>query len=68
MSRLARALATLAMTVTLCAGVYPSAARAQEPAAGGIPEESSGRPLDGYLATAAMAFLALFIVAKSARR
>ena len=68
MSRLARALATLAMTVTLCAGVCPSAARAQEPAPGGIAEESSGRPLDGYLATAAMAFLALFIVAKSARR
>jgi hypothetical protein len=69
MTRLARALATLAMTVTLCAGVAPTPARAQEPAAAeGEAGEGSGRPWDGYIATAALAFLALFIVAKSARR
>jgi hypothetical protein len=31
-------------------------------------ESSSGRPLDGYLGTAVLAGLALFIVGKSARR
>jgi hypothetical protein len=70
MTGLRRALATLALTVTLCAGVAPTPTRAQEPAPaeGEAAGEGSGRPLDGYLATAAMAFLALFIVAKSARR
>jgi hypothetical protein len=37
----------------------------EPPPAGG---EASGRPLDGYLATAALAFAALFVVGKSARR
>ena len=41
---------------------WEAAAEGEEPGAG------SGRPLDGYIATAAMAFLALFIIAKSARR
>ena len=36
------------------------------PAEGG--EKSEGRPLDGYLGTACLVMLALFIVAKSARR
>jgi hypothetical protein len=31
-------------------------------------EESSGRPLDGYLATGALAFAILFAVGKTARR
>jgi hypothetical protein len=42
---------------------------AQEPdaaAEGG--EESKGRPYDGYIATTCLVALALFIVAKSARR
>ena len=68
MNRLARALATLAMALTLTAGVAPTPARAQEPAPEGEGGESSGRPLDGYLATGALAFLALFIIGKSARR
>ncbi|MGO9469194.1 MAG: hypothetical protein ACLQIB_42600 [Isosphaeraceae bacterium] len=44
-------------------------ARAQ-PAAPGEEEsaESKGRPWDGYIATGCLVFLALFIVAKSARR
>ena len=33
-----------------------------------MPGESKGRPLDGYLATITLMLLALFIVAKSARR
>jgi len=42
------------------------AARAQdeEPAGG----ESKGRPLDGYIATGMLCGLALFVVAKTARR
>jgi hypothetical protein len=45
----------------------PVRAQAQEetPDAGG---GEKGRPLDGYLATATLVFLALFIVGKSARR
>ena len=31
-------------------------------------EKGTGRPLDGYLGTAVLVFLALFIVGKSARR
>jgi hypothetical protein len=60
----------LALALPLAMCFPPSTARAQEPApaegeAGG---ESSGRPLDGYLATLCIAVLALFIVGKSARR
>jgi hypothetical protein len=40
---------------------------AQEPDAS-ADGESKGRPLDGYIGTAILVFLALFIVAKSARR
>jgi hypothetical protein len=40
-------------------------AQEEPPAAGG---ESSGRPFDGYLATAALAGFALFCIAKTARR
>ncbi len=42
------------------------AARAQEQEAGEA--ESKGRPLDGYIATGMLCGLALFIIAKSARR
>jgi hypothetical protein len=44
----------------------PSARAQEEEAAGG--GGGSGRPLDGYLATGTLCGLALFIIAKSARR
>jgi hypothetical protein len=44
------------------------AARAQDDAAGGEGGGEKGRPLDGYIATGVLCGLALFIVAKSARR
>jgi hypothetical protein len=45
----------------------PAVVRAQEPepAASG---DSKGRPLDGYIATGMLCFLALFIIGKTARR
>ena len=51
----------LALSLIAC-----PAARAQEEDTG--PNSASGRPLDGYLATGALCGLALFIIAKSARR
>ena len=42
----------------------PARAQAENPDA----ESKEGRPFDGYIATSALLFLALFIVAKSARR
>jgi hypothetical protein len=42
------------------------AAHAQDEEAGGT--ESKGRPLDGYMATAALCGFGLFLVGKSARR
>jgi hypothetical protein len=48
---------------------FNSPARAQAP--GDVPDASGGekgRPLDGYLGTATLILLALFIVGKSARR
>ncbi len=58
----------LATSLLFCPLVHREA-RAQ-PAAPGEEEsaESKGRPWDGYIATGCLAFLALFIVAKSARR
>jgi hypothetical protein len=41
------------------------AARAQDEEAN---SESKGRPFDGYIATGALCGLALFLIAKSARR
>jgi hypothetical protein len=43
------------------------AARAQDDGGGGGGGDK-GRPLDGYIATAALCGLALFIVGKTARR
>ncbi len=64
-----RRLAPLALALGLALGLAPAPSIAQEPApAEGTGEESSGRPLDGYFATGCLAGLALFIVAKSARR
>jgi hypothetical protein len=66
----ARAFAPLALAGFLSVGVPPAPVAAQEappnpeaPAEGG-----SGRPLDGYFGTGILAFLALFIIGKSARR
>jgi len=59
----------LASSLLFCAPVIHEA-RAQ-PVVPGEEEataESKGRPLDGYLATITLVLLALFIVAKSARR
>lgn len=61
----------VALALPVSATFAPSSVRAQEPgmeggAEGG--ETSSGRPLDGYFGTSLLAFLALFLVAKSARR
>jgi hypothetical protein len=59
----------LASTLALTLGLTASPALAQNP---GEPppagDSESGRPLDGYLATGALAFAALFAVAKTARR
>jgi hypothetical protein len=52
----------LALGLTICPPV-----KAQDEAAGEGGGEK-GRPLDGYIATATLCGLALFIVAKSARR
>jgi hypothetical protein len=60
-SRLAAGL--LALGLTICPPV-----RAQDDAVGGEGGGEKGRPLDGYIATATLCGLALFIVAKSARR
>jgi hypothetical protein len=67
MTRPSRWLAILSLGLTLGLASAPGPAMAQEepPAAGG---ESSGRPFDGYFATAALAGLALFCIAKTARR
>jgi hypothetical protein len=67
LTRWTRRLAPLALSLALTAGYAPAPAHAQEPA----PEagsDSSGRPVDGYIITAILAFAALFVVAKSARR
>jgi len=56
--------ATAFLALGLALSVCPTTAQAHEEPAG----ESSGRPLDGYFGTATLAFLALFIVGKSARR
>ena len=60
---------SLATTLTLTLGLTTTPALAQNP---GEPppagEGESGRPLDGYLATGALAFAAMFAVAKTARR
>jgi hypothetical protein len=53
----------LALGLTVCPPV-----RAQDEAGGGEGGESKGRPLDGYIATATLCGLALFIVGKTARR
>lgn len=67
MIRLSRMCAALFLAATFGLAVAPMPVAAQEPAAEGG-EGESGRPVDGYIATAILAFLALFVVGKSARR
>jgi hypothetical protein len=52
----------------LTLGLTASPALAQNPGEPPPGEGESGRPLDGYLATGALAFAAMFAVAKTARR
>ncbi len=65
MTRLARPLAPLLLALTFGLASTPSRALAQEEAPA---EESSGNPVPGYLGTAFLAALILFVVGKSARR
>jgi hypothetical protein len=61
--------ATLGLTVTVTAGLTATPAFAQnEPVPAEGEGDKSGRPLDGYLATGCFVGLALFLIAKSARR
>ena len=62
----ARCVSWLAPGLVALGLIFCPAARAQEeePGAG----ESKGRPLDGYIATGMLCGLALFVVAKTARR
>jgi hypothetical protein len=65
-TRWTRRLAPLALA--LIVGLSPAPARAQEPPPEGTTGESSGRPFDGYFLMGILAFAALFVVGKSARR
>jgi hypothetical protein len=64
---LTRWLSSLAFATALVVGLSSAPARAQAEAEAGKTEES-GRSGDGYIATAVLAGIALFVVAKSARR
>lgn len=69
-TRFASAL-VLALTLSTAIAPRPVLAQANEESFAGANEEeakSDGRPLDGYLATAALVFLVLVIIGKSARR
>lgn len=68
LTRWTRRLAPLALSLALAAGNAPSPAHAQEQPAPEAGSDSSGRPVDGYILTAILAFATLFVVAKSARR
>src|SRR5262245_31545368 len=60
---------TAALALGLCLSLLPAPARAQLPnAPPPVEEESKGDPVVAYVATAFLAFLALFVVCKSARR
>jgi hypothetical protein len=59
----------LAATLGLSVGLTSTPASAQnEPPPAEGEGDKSGRPLDGYLATGCMVGLALFLIAKTARR
>jgi hypothetical protein len=66
--RIAVAVLGLGLALT---SAFDQPVRAQppsDPAEPAAPGSGSGRPFDGYMGTSILAFLALFIVAKSARR
>jgi hypothetical protein len=66
-NRWKRWIAPVVLGLGLCvAPAFSPPARAQ--AENADAESKEGRPFDGYIATSALLFLALFIVAKSARR
>ncbi len=58
----------LGLGLFLAPGLSPPVLAQGQGNAPNAAEESSGRSLDGYLGTGALAFLALFLVGKSARR
>jgi hypothetical protein len=58
----------LCATMIMSAGLTSTPAFAQNEPPPAEGEKDSGRPLDGYLATGCLVGLALFLVAKSARR
>ena len=66
MTRFARTTAPLLLALTF--GLTPTPSRAQAPEEAPAEEESEGNPVPGYLATALLGMLILFIVGKSARR
>jgi hypothetical protein len=53
------------LALSLAASACPPARAQEEPPAEG---ESTGRPLDGYFGAGILAFVALFLIGKSARR
>jgi hypothetical protein len=66
MNRVIRLFAVGALATILYVGAGATSAWAQDESP--APGAGSGRPWDGYFATGALAFLALFVVGKSARR
>jgi hypothetical protein len=64
---IALVLLAMGLTLTPLSG-YPARAQAPNEPPAGAPEQSEGRPFDGYLGTFVLVFLAFFIIAKSARR
>jgi hypothetical protein len=66
MTRFARRLAPLLLALTFA--FTPSPSRAQPPEEAPVEEAGEGNPVPGYLATALLCMLILFIVGKSARR
>ena len=66
MTRLARTLAPLLLALTF--GLTPAPSRAQAARGGPRRGGGEGNPVPGYLATALLGVLILFIVGKSARR
>ncbi len=68
MKRWTRRLAPFALGLTLTMGTIPHPVLAQEDPNATGEGKSEGRPWDGYVATGALVFLAMFLVAKSARR
>ena len=66
MTRFTRMLAPLLLALTV--GLAPTPSWAQPPEEPAAEEASEGNPVPGYLATAMLGMLILFIVGKSARR